>query len=483
MPAGAEKLARCAAWVGLVLPWVHPFSSGPDRNAWPWLISAACLAGLVFVRRQLSLALIAKALLVAALLSSAMAVLQYFGLASSFSPWVWQAGPGEGFGNLRQRNQFGSLTAIGLAALLSWLATARRDAASALPAVPAWLALLLLAAGNAASQSRTGLLAWVGVGLAFAVFCRMHERRGAGLAAVALLLPVLAALACSQAGCGAIARLAAAGRDSRIALWRDVLTLIAERPWTGWGWGELGHAHFVTPILGERFTEKLGNAHNLPLHLAVELGVPLALLLCAALVWALWRARPWTEREPWRWGAWCVLAVIGLHSLLEYPLWYGPFQMAVLLCVAGLWRTRPSAPVPTPSHGTGPVWMACGMLALVAWMALDYWRVSQPFLPVAQRSAWWADDPLGHARRSWWYRNQAVFAEVSLTAVQPDNAHTMHHLALRALRHSAEPLVIDKLLDSARLLGRDEELAFYARRYELAFPQAHAAWLARQPAR
>ena len=37
--------------------------------------------------------------------------------------------------------------------------------------------------------------------------------------------------------------------------------------------------------------------------------------------------------------AWAVLAVIGLHSLLEYPLWYGPFQIAFGLCLAWLWLT------------------------------------------------------------------------------------------------------------------------------------------------
>ncbi len=31
--------------------------------------------------------------------------------------------------------------------------------------------------------------------------------------------------------------------------------------------------------------------------------------------------------------AWGVLAIILLHSLLEYPLWYGPFQMALCQCV------------------------------------------------------------------------------------------------------------------------------------------------------
>lgn len=36
----------------------------------------------------------------------------------------------------------------------------------------------------------------------------------------------------------------------------------------------------MTLFPGERFCVLLDNAHNLPLHLAVELGVPVAALLC-----------------------------------------------------------------------------------------------------------------------------------------------------------------------------------------------------------
>ncbi|WP_258305060.1 O-antigen ligase family protein, partial [Escherichia coli] len=65
----------------------------------------------------------------------------------------------------------------------------------------------------------------------------------------------------------------------RATLWSNVLELIAQRPWAGWGWGELDYAHYIHPFAGERFCVLLDNAHNLPLHLAVELGLPAALLL------------------------------------------------------------------------------------------------------------------------------------------------------------------------------------------------------------
>ena len=42
--------------------------------------------------------------------SSGIGLLQYFGVAAAFDPWVNQSLFGETFANLRQRNQFVSLT-------------------------------------------------------------------------------------------------------------------------------------------------------------------------------------------------------------------------------------------------------------------------------------------------------------------------------------------------------------------------------------
>ena len=85
-------------------------------------------------------------------------------------------------------------------------------------------------------------------------------------------------------------------------------TLIAQKPWLGWGWGELDYAHFITLYPGARFCDILDNAHNLPLHLAVELGVPLAVVLCGGgLVAGLARpalARAGSQPAAWPGGFW-----------------------------------------------------------------------------------------------------------------------------------------------------------------------------------
>ena len=52
------------------------------------------------------------------MVSSAIGLLQYFGVAGTFSPWVNQTNFGEAFANLRQGNQFATLTNMALAALV-----------------------------------------------------------------------------------------------------------------------------------------------------------------------------------------------------------------------------------------------------------------------------------------------------------------------------------------------------------------------------
>jgi hypothetical protein len=54
-------------------------------------------------------------------------------------------------------------------------------------------------------------------------------------------------------------------------------------------------------------------------------------------------------------------------------------------------------------------------------------------------------------------------------------------MAERVLHVAPEPRVIEKLIDSAVLLGHEDQARFYLARYQAAFPQQHADWLKRQP--
>ena len=487
MPTALNTRLFAACWLGVLLaiPWLNPYTAGPSPNTWPWLVSMLCGALLWLFRSYLTARLVIGAWLAVAALSSVMALVQYFGESQSLSPWISQTQAGEAFANLRQRNQFAALTSIGLVALLALIA-GRSEAPARAPAW-AYLAVALLATGNAASNSRTGLLQWMLIALLAGGWAGSGQRRSLLFALQALLAYALAVLtlpwllewATGVRSGGLFGRLAEApGCQSRKILWSNVLHLIAEKPWLGWGWGELDYAHFITLYPGERFCDILDNAHNLPLHLAVELGLPVALAACAGVSWLVWRERPWRETDPLRQAAWAVLAVIGLHSLLEYPLWYGPFQVAVALCVGLLWRshspqnTQSKQPFRQYLHAS----VAIISIAFLITAAISYSRVSQIYLPAAERSAAYRDDTLNKLRGNWLFRNSARFAELSMTPLTPENAADVNDMAKALLHYSPEPRVIEMVIESAVMLGRDDEALQYLARFRAAFPLEHARW-------
>jgi hypothetical protein len=270
-------------------------------------------------------------------------------------------------------------------------------------------------------------------------------------------------------------------------LWANVLHLIAQKPWLGWGWGELDYAHFITLYPGARFCDILDNAHNLPLHLAVELGVPVALAVCGGAAWLVWRAKPWLERDATRQLAWTVLAVILLHSMLEYPLWYGPFQVAFGLSLWLLWR----APDGMVARSGGVGRLAPGLLALAAALIVaiaayagwDYHRISQIYLSPVLRSDAYRENTQEKIKDSWLFQKSVRFAELTTTPLTRDNAGRIHQLATDLLHFSPEASVIEKCIESDMLLGHDDEAQFYRVRYQAAFPESYAQWAAQHGSR
>jgi O-antigen ligase len=490
-----------AAILLIALPWLNPFSAGPQPAIPQQLFSGACVAGLLIIWDHPSknssdypwVPRIALAWLVAALVSAALALLQYFGLSAGLDPWVNSTNAGVAYANLRQRNQFATLTSIGLLAALWQVAPAQYQGHHIRsPSIRTVLGfgplLVLLALGNAASGSRTGLLQWLLVAALTALWAPRGQWRVRLVTAGALLAYLLAIVALPALleaftgipSGGLLARFSEEpGCSSRRVMWSNVLQLIAQKPWLGWGWGELDYAHFITLYPAERFCEILDNAHNLPLQLAVELGVPLAALACAVTCWLVWQAKPWRERDPSRQMAWGVLAVILLHSLVEYPLWYGPFQMAAGLCVWLLWRHPEGTDKKGLFRAVAPVLPACLATLLIAFVGFagwDYWRVSQLYLPLASRASGYREGALEKVRSAYFFQDQVHFAELTTTPLTPGNAENLHAMARQLLHFSPEPRVVEKLIESAVMLGRDDEARFYLLRFKAAFPKEHARW-------
>ena len=412
--------------------------------------------------------------LAAASLSAILGLLQYGGLLREpHAVWSWlHASPGEeAYGQLRQRNQLGSLMALGLAA---WCYLAHLGWTCRVMRLLAWVTLALLSLGAAASSSRTGALAWVGLCLLTLVWptASAPNRRGPSArqgALVALgaflllsgLLPWLAAQVhtVQLPKASAFERLVTQSEgmgvcESRLVLWRHVLALSIQQPWMGWGFGELDFAHATQTIPGERFCGQLGHAHNLLLHLAVEWGWPLTLLgVSCAVMWVV-RRQPWQARHPLSVLGWSWLGVIGLHSGLEFPLWYGPFQMILGLAVGGIIvgqtlgtpGSSPNSNVVKPcSSGSmqqiaSRVVVALG-LCCCAWAGWDYHRVSQVFQPAVLRSEDCRTAPQQCLNQVVWFHQARDFALLR-QAMAVNDTEQAQALAIRVAHFAPEAWVL-----------------------------------------
>lgn len=334
------------------------------------------------------------ALLVASIASSLIAVVQVFLPSWADGRLVaYPTAPGRAVGNMRQPNQLATLLVWGGGALIGWGAWKRWPAGR----IGAVLWILTLAV--VLSASRTGM-----VGIGMLALWGLIDRR----LSPRLRLLMLATLPLYFAGWWAMEQWSAHTGDffygddqikktlhgdpssSRGRIWANTLSLIAAHPWTGVGAGRFNFVWSMTPF-PNRPIAFFDHSHNLPLQLAVESGIPFALLVLGLLGWAFWRARVALfvadDREAIVARSLAfMLAVIGVHSLLEYPLWYTYFLfptalMAGCLCGAAE-RARP---------GGGRVWfsvhprlvsVACLIgLAVMVWVGRQYYQVAVIFDP------------------------------------------------------------------------------------------------------
>ncbi len=319
---------------------------------------------------------------------------------------------GRAMGNLRQSNHLCSLLLWALVAAVMLHGLRRLPGAALALLVP----LLVLAVEL--SASRTGA-----VGLLLLLLWGLLDRQLPRSARLWLLAtPLLYALAwagmawwgdISQQTLGAGARAAAEGGlggleglggggaspNARPNIWRNTLALIAANPWAGVGFGEFNFAWSMTAFVN-RPTAFFDHSHNLPLQLMVELGLPLSLVVLALLATALWQAgrRAWAatgEIAMLARSGWMLVLMIGLHSLLEYPLWYAYFLLPAALAWGLVLGLPPRGAEPAHRQpGTRPTspalaGMAAGLLmaAAGAYAVLDYQRVVVIYAPGAGSGA------------------------------------------------------------------------------------------------
>ncbi|MDP1648714.1 MAG: Wzy polymerase domain-containing protein [Rubrivivax sp.] len=404
--------------------------------------------------------------LVAGLFNVGIAVIQVFLPELPEGDWIARSGiAGRAVGNLRQPNHLSSLllwAAIAAVALVELGRLGRRAGALALAALV--FAVVLTA-------SRTGLVSV----LLLALWGAADRRLARPTRWLLLAMPLVYAVcwlgmaqwaAALQHTFGGAARLAESDiSGSRFAIWANTLELISRHPWAGVGFGEFNLAWTLTPFPG-RPVAFFDHTHNLPLQLAVELGLPLAAAVMALLLWALARG----VRQAWaaeggmgtaQRAAMLMVLMIGLHSQLEYPLWYSYFLLPAAwaggFALRSAPRGRSAMAVPAAARAAPGLTLAGAALVVGALgSVVDYARVATIFS--ARPGAPPLEQRIADGRRSILFGHHADYAAVTSGVALHDAEaafdRASHYLLdTRLMMAWAQALAAQGRVDEARHLA------------------------------
>lgn len=334
-------------------------------------------------------------LMASAVLSACTALAQWLGWDRFLSPFVFPmeavAQRGRPTGNIAQPNLLATLCGLGMVSV-GWLGLQKK-----LPAWGASSSALFLAFAIGLTGSRTALLFvpclmlalvwyllqsetaqrrhWLGVLLPLAIVVAHF--------AVPFLSPLLGSTLISTEVRGLNL-----SSDSRMQLWSIGLHSVTNTPWLGHGVGTfIEYMGFSAADLGLKDTGVAHHTHNLFLQLVLDFGWPgmVSVLLISTIY--VWKKKLLVSPSLTRISAWSVIAVLLVHSQLEFPLWYLHFWLVfvwamVLVDVEGI-------PIPAERIVRAALLGVVVLgLSFGTWLYRDYWethrRVQALFSPVQQ---------------------------------------------------------------------------------------------------
>lgn len=250
------------------------------------------------------------------------------------------------YGNTGQANHTSSIAWLALFGSI-YLAHERR--------MPVWLLAVLIPVFMFSSAITSSRMAWLflGFGVALALLGRPRwTSTGKGrltLAAglIAAFVAVTAAtgmlMGALDANClSSVARMDAqeGGIAVRLDLLRQAALVWSGNPWIGTGAYSFNGR--VYELVADGRSQHLDTyAHNIFAQVLAEfglIGVLGLLIVPIACLWAIWRNRGELGAADTLLLAW--LGVLGIHSLLEYPLWYVHFLMFFGLAIGLLLRPQ-----------------------------------------------------------------------------------------------------------------------------------------------
>ncbi|MCX7141967.1 MAG: Wzy polymerase domain-containing protein [Proteobacteria bacterium] len=305
---------------------------------------------------------LAAMLVLGGLLNSAAAVVQFYSVDLPFRFLVSSLGPIQrgAYGNFGQNNHFGDYVTLALISALylqikgrlSWQAAAVcigifLYALSLSGSKAVWLYFLAVLALGLWFRSRSDEPALRRAVVVFAVLLPLfglvqYAMAHYGLATRPFLAAGAAALPVTsidrfadELARGVLPQAGGSALGTRIYMWHQALLMLIKEPVLGIGFGQYAGVFFEQAAELSRYhiPNYDRNSHNALMQLLAETGLAGAGLVCAGLAgWVLGLRRRMSP-SPENWWMLCLLSVLFVHSMIEYPLWHGNFLglAAVLL--------------------------------------------------------------------------------------------------------------------------------------------------------
>lgn len=318
----------------------------------------------------------AAGLLVGAAVSSVISFLQVFDLWQNFELIVRMPQLRRPGGNLGQPNQLATLLLMGLASLM-FLYESKK-----LGALASTLLALTLLTGVAATESRTGVLSilflmlwWFAKrrSLGFRLSPWMVSCVGVAFLALFWYWPSLMDAVQQSSGLGAQVNISV---GSRWLVWPQLIEAVLQRPWWGWGLGQVSTAQNAV-VSAYAVSEPFTYAHNIVLDLAVGIGLPLtALIVLVTGVW-LWR-RVRSARQLVSWYCLALILPVAVHSMLEFPFAYAYFLVPVMFAVGALDGAVGAKPAFRLDVKPAAA-MLLAVTGLMAWSVVEYVAIEEDF--------------------------------------------------------------------------------------------------------
>ncbi|WP_335951176.1 PglL family O-oligosaccharyltransferase [Acinetobacter beijerinckii] len=184
------------------------------------------------------------------------------------------------------------------------------------------------------------------------------------------LLPYLTQFMSSNLDTGvahtaSIVQRAGSGHE-RLGMWMQILHAIAERPWFGYGWNQTSIA-VVESIEFNTVQVWFNSAHNIILDLLIWNGVPLGVLIVGYLsLWLLWLNK--TAKDSTSIIAIMMVCAILIHAMLEFPQRYAYFLLPMGLLLGLIQAQTPQLKgITIQKNVVRCVWLISVIVLLLVW--------------------------------------------------------------------------------------------------------------------